>query len=171
MKQIIIRSIFGVIILLLNILIILFVGNPKIPLFENYEIDLRVLVPFLGLLFLEPFVNLFNPLFCSVKIQNSTNESDDESTVIHKIEYRGKDPLCIKIIVISSHFDVECLKGEHNQEMFIPNHTKIYLSKDKPYEMLTFRLKRKESNISAIIGKKATIKYKKDYLTQKVIIR
>jgi hypothetical protein len=166
MKQILIRLLFGLFVFVINLIII----NPQITIFSNYNIDLRVLIPFLALLFLDPFINLFNPFFCSIKHQKLTSEPD-ELTITHDIEYNGKEPLNVSIQVHSTTYDIECKKGKDKKEMFIPEHTKIYLSKEKPNETLTFYLKRKDDLSENTIEKKATIKYRKGYLTQKIHIK
>jgi hypothetical protein len=164
MKQIFIRLFFALIILGINLLII----TPQVPIFSNYEIDLRVLIPFLGLLFLDPFISLFNPFFCSIKQLKKIN-NENESIIIHQIEYRGKDSLNVTVEIHSTSYDIECTKGELN-EMFIPENTRILITREKPTEILTFKLKQKESILEMVTEKKATIKYKKNYLTQKINI-
>lgn len=163
MKQILIRLAFALIILLINLLII----DSKITIFTNYEIDLKILIPFLALLFLEPFINIFNPFFCSIKQQTSISEPN-ALTIKHRIEYVGKEPLSVGVKVQSSVYDIECIKG---QKMFIPEHTSMILSKEKPSEFITFLLKRRENVVESSGGIKATIIYRKGYLNQKIHVK
>ena len=105
--QIIIRLIFGLLILGINFIIVdIF---PNTPFFSRYETDLKVLIPFLALLFLQPFIDLFNPLLCSIiQIRKERNE-DETIDIEHEITYKGRESLKLRILSISTkNFNVSC---------------------------------------------------------------
>jgi hypothetical protein len=134
MKQIFIRLLFGAIVLGANILII----SPQVLLLSKYTIDLSVLIPFLALLFLEPFVFLFNPWFCSIKHLNKIVNDDGSADINHKIEYAGNSSIKVRIkSVLSTNYNISCQIEERAQT---PEQVEAILSKEKQDLLIRFHL-------------------------------
>lgn len=164
--QIIPRIIFGLIILGINLLITdLF---PKTSFFSEYETDLKVLIPFLCLLFLQPFLELFNPFICKIKQVEKEENEDGTIDVDHAFKYSGREPLTIQITKVITHkYTVSSKILSLNKNFDTPEELVHFLTREHPFEIIKFHLIPKNENIDD----KVIIYYKLNNLNKKIIIK
>lgn len=164
--DIIIRLIFALLILGINLMITdLF---PNTPFFSRYETDLRVFIPFLALLFLQPFIDIFNPFLCSIN-QIGKEKNDDETIDFeHELFYKGKEPLKVRIIGINTkNYNVSCKIWKTGENYDTPEQLIHYLCKENPILKITFHVVPKDN----VREKDFIVIYKLNNIIKKIKIK
>ena len=139
------RIIFGFIILIINLLIINFFQ--KIELFSQYEIELKILIPFLSLLFLEPIIDYFQVF--NLYVEHTGNENSENPVLCYNIHYTGKNSASFKVKIPKLDHNVS-FSINKNEEEINPEDLLIKLSPQNPNIQLRYKILPPYKNIEKI---------------------
>jgi hypothetical protein len=114
MKQLLLRSIFGILIIIVNIVVLW--AFESLSIFNGYSIQINVVISCFCLLFLEPFMEINKGFFVKIK-QNNFEETDEGFLLELLIENNNsKNNIAIQInkIEISDCYSITLLSGKHD---------------------------------------------------------
>jgi hypothetical protein len=101
--EILIKVSFIIFVLLINLIAIDLL--PRISFLSRYETNIKVLVPFICLVFFDYYHSLFNSYLIKI-IDNEVKQKEDDFIFPFEIVYKGRGILSFSITEISANIDI-----------------------------------------------------------------